>query len=163
MSRAVVDVSNPPSGPGWHHALPLRVYWEDTDAGGIVFYGNYLKFMERARTEWFRALGFSQQALKEAGEGMFVVAETQLRYLRPARLDDALTVTVAVTEVKRATVQFEQTVRRGDQVLCQGVVRIGWVKPVARTADTDGEPFRSARIPEHILAALPAPLPASGG
>ena len=68
--------------------LPIRIYWEDTDAGGIVFYANYLKFMERARTEWLRSLGVEQHALREATGGMFVVAETQLKYHRPARLDD---------------------------------------------------------------------------
>jgi acyl-CoA thioester hydrolase len=71
----------------------VRVYWEDTDAGGIVFYANYLKFFERARTEWLRALGVGQQALREQTGGMFVVSETNVRYHRPARLDDQLIVT----------------------------------------------------------------------
>ncbi|WP_290877171.1 YbgC/FadM family acyl-CoA thioesterase, partial [Aquabacterium sp.] len=116
----------------WHHQHPVRVYWEDTDAGGIVFYGNYLKFMERARTEWFSAaLGVGQEQLRRSGQGMFVVTDTQLRYLRPARLDDRLVVTVAVAEVGRASVSFAQTVRRGDTVLCEGRVRVGWVMPVA--------------------------------
>ena len=75
---------------------PLRVYWEDTDAGGVVFYANYLKFFERARTEWLRALGVGQQRLREDQGLMFVVADTALRYLRAARLDDQLDVTVAV-------------------------------------------------------------------
>lgn len=73
---------------------PIRVYWEDTDAGGIVFYANYLKFFERARTEWLRALGIGQQVLREQTGGMFVVSETTLKYHRPARLDDELVVTV---------------------------------------------------------------------
>ena len=72
---------------------PIRVYWEDTDAGGIVFYANYLKFFERARTEWLRALGIEQRNLKETSGGMFVVAETTVKYLRSARLDDQLQVT----------------------------------------------------------------------
>ena len=71
----------------------MRVYWEDTDAGGIVFYANYLKFFERARTEWLRALGIEQQQLKLTSGGMFVVAQTSVKYLRPARLDDELIVT----------------------------------------------------------------------
>jgi acyl-CoA thioester hydrolase len=70
--------------------LPLRIYWEDTDAGGIVFYANYLKFFERARTEWLRSLGIGQQALREATGGIFVVSEANLKYHRPARLDDEL-------------------------------------------------------------------------
>lgn len=153
----------------WHHQHPVRVYWEDTDAGGIVFYGNYLKFMERARTEWFSAaLGVGQEQLRRSGQGMFVVTDTQLRYLRPARLDDRLVVTVAVAEVGRASVSFAQTVRRGDTVLCEGRVRVGWVMPVAPLAPAaepsapadETEPFRPARMPAHILNALPAPIPA---
>jgi acyl-CoA thioester hydrolase len=78
---------------------PVRVFWEDTDAGGIVFYANYLKFFERARTEWLRGLGIQQQRLREEAGGMFVVTDTQVRYLRPARLDDLLLVTARVLEV----------------------------------------------------------------
>jgi len=73
--------------------FPIRIYWEDTDAGGIVFYANYLKFFERARTEWLRSLGIQQQSLKEQSGGMFVVSETQIKYFSPARLDDLLEVT----------------------------------------------------------------------
>ncbi|WP_213083234.1 YbgC/FadM family acyl-CoA thioesterase, partial [Escherichia coli] len=80
--------------------FPIRVYWEDTDAGGIVFYANYLKFFERARTEWLRAAGVEQQRLREQTGVMFVVADTRLRYLAPARLDDLLNITVA-TEFQR--------------------------------------------------------------
>lgn len=142
----------------WHHQHPVRVYWEDTDAGGIVFYGNYLKFMERARTEWLSALGFGQEAMRRAGEGMFIVAETQLRYLKPARLDDRLTVTVTVTDLGRASITFAQDVWRGDTLLTQGQVRIGWVQP---TAEEDS--FRPARIPAHIQAILPAPIQTDKG
>ena len=81
---------------------PIRVYWEDTDAGGIVFYANYLKFFERARTEWLRALGIGQQVLREQTGGMFVVSETTLKYHRPARLDDELVVTVQLEQPGRA-------------------------------------------------------------
>jgi acyl-CoA thioester hydrolase len=73
--------------------LPIRIYWEDTDAGGIVFYANYLRFFERARTEWLRSFGLSQQVLREQTGGMFVVTDVRLRYLQPARLDDQLLVT----------------------------------------------------------------------
>ena len=152
--------------------FPIRVYWEDTDAGGIVFYGNYLKFMERARTEWLSTLGFGQESMRRAGEGMFIVAETPLRYLKPARLDDQRTVTVAVTEVGRASVTFAQEVWRADTLLTQGMVRIGWVQPVtprdasvAQAGDeASGEDsFRPARIPARILAILPTPISASKG
>ena len=80
--------------PAAHFHHPVRVYWEDTDAGGIVFYANYLKFFERARTEWLRALGHRQQAMVDATGCMFVVQETSVRYIKPARLDDNLAVSV---------------------------------------------------------------------
>ncbi|MBP6967358.1 MAG: YbgC/FadM family acyl-CoA thioesterase, partial [Brachymonas sp.] len=73
--------------------MPVRVYWEDTDAGGVVFYANYLKFFERARTEWLRRLGLNQHTLREQTGGMFVVSSAQIKYHQPARLDDLLTVT----------------------------------------------------------------------
>ena len=87
---------------------PVRVYWEDTDAGGIVFYANYLKFFERARTEWLRALGISQSVLREETGGMFVVSETSMRYLRPARLDDELIVTARLEEAGKASLIIAQ-------------------------------------------------------
>ena len=87
---------------------PVRVYWEDTDAGGIVFYANYLKFFERARTEWLRSLGVAQGTLKEEAKGMFVVSETSVRYLSPARLDDELLVTAKVNDWGRASLIIDQ-------------------------------------------------------
>jgi acyl-CoA thioester hydrolase len=142
-----------------HFRHSVRIYWEDTDAGGIVFYGNYLKFMERARTEWLSSLGFGQEAMRQSGEGMFIVADTQLRYLKPARLDDRLTVTVSVCEVGRASIVFEQSVWRDHTLLTQGRVRIGWVqgRPAQAGTDTDLE-LRPGRIPSRILAVLPSPL-----
>ncbi|MBX3588066.1 MAG: tol-pal system-associated acyl-CoA thioesterase [Ramlibacter sp.] len=124
---------------------PVRVYWEDTDAGGIVFYANYLKFFERARTEWLRSLGIGQQALREASGGMFVVSETQLRYHLSARLDDELLVTAALTESGRASLTIAQRALRGDALLCEGTIRIGWV---------DAATLRPARIPANILEKL---------
>lgn len=141
-----------------HFQHPVRVYWEDTDAGGIVFYGNYLKFMERARTEWLSSLGFGQETMRQSGEGMFIVADTQMRFLKPARLDDRLNVTVTVVEVGRASVAFSQDVWRGDTLLTQGRVRIGWVQ--AREGD---DTLRPGRIPARIQAILPVPNPISGG
>lgn len=147
-----------PTGVPCHHRHPVRIYWEDTDAGGIVFYGNYLKFMERARTEWLRTLGFDQEGLRAEGEGMFVVAETSLRYLQPARLDDVLTVTVTLVERGRASVAFQQQVWRGDALLSEGRIRIGWVQTVP--AETPGaEPrLKTGRIPQRILDRLPEAL-----
>ena len=122
--------------------LPLRVYWEDTDAGGVVFYANYLKFFERARTEWLRALGFSQQQMLTRDGVMFVVADTALRYLRAARLDDLLQVTVAVAEAGRASLRLSQQAWRDGELLAEGTIRIGCVTAAG---------FRPCRIPAAIL------------
>jgi tol-pal system-associated acyl-CoA thioesterase len=91
---------------------PVRVYWEDTDAGGVVYYANYLKFCERARTEWLRGLGFDQQAMAERDGVLFVVSSAQVRYAVPARLDDQLTVSVAVVHAGGASLELLQEVRR---------------------------------------------------
>ena len=116
----------------------LRVYWEDTDAGGVVFYANYLKFFERARTEWLRSFGHSQQRLRDETGAIFVVAETAIRYLRPARLDDLLEVTVQVLEAGRATMLIAQQALRGAELLAEGTIRIGCV---------DAQTLRPRRIP----------------
>ena len=129
--------------PDFQH--PLRVYWEDTDAGGVVFYANYLKFFERARTEWLRSLGIEQSALRDAVGGMFIVSETSVRYRAPARLDDELSVTAALEAGGRASLIIAQQARRGDTLLCEGTIRIGWV---------DAATLRPARIPETILEVL---------
>ena len=124
---------------------PLRVYWEDTDAGGIVFYANYLKFFERARTEWLRSLGIGQQALRDSTGGMFVVSSTELHYLMPARLDDELQVTAELREPGRASMVIAQQAWRGAQLLCEGTIRIGWV---------DAQTLRPGRIPNDVLEVL---------
>ena len=131
---------------------PVRVYWEDTDAGGIVFYANYLKYFERARTEWMRHRGQAQQALKDQHGAMFVVTECQLRYLRPARLDDTLEVTVQCIETGRASLLLRQQtwktqpgIEGGKVLLCEGTVRIGWV---------DAHSMRPSRLPASVLASL---------
>lgn len=132
---------------------PVRIYWEDTDAGGIVFYANYLKFFERARTEWLRSLGISQRTLREATGGIFVVSETTVKYHRPARLDDELIVTAQLLEAGRASITLvQQALSRnerspaGDTLThCEGTIRIGWV---------DATTLKPARLPPHVLEAL---------
>ena len=114
--------------PAAHFHHPVRVYWEDTDAGGIVFYANYLKFFERARTEWLRALGHGQQEMVDATGCMFVVQETSVRYRSPARLDDLLTITVDVRERGRASLRIAQQAWCGDRLLAEGEIRIGCVE-----------------------------------
>ena len=129
---------------------PIRVYWEDTDAGGIVFYANYLKFFERARTEWLRHLGLGQQHLRETTGGMFVVTHTSLRYLLPARLDDVIHVGAQLEDKGRASLSLVQQATRSDgakpTLLCEGSIRIGWV---------DAASMRPARIPTTLLDLLP--------
>lgn len=126
--------------------FPVRVYWEDTDAGGIVFYANYLKFFERARTEWLRTLGLAQSVIREQTGGMFVVSETQVRYLRPARLDDQLRVTARLEEAGRASmVIVQQALNMQGQLLSEGRIRIGWVDAASMTP---------TRIPPMVLQAL---------
>ena len=117
-------------------SLPVRVYYEDTDAGGVVYYANYLKFCERARTEWLRTFGVSQQALiDEQGLG-FVVRSVQADYLAPARLDDALIVVTQVAMLRRASILFEQQLVRGQELLFTARVLLASIdlrrqKPVA--------------------------------
>ncbi|WP_342616639.1 tol-pal system-associated acyl-CoA thioesterase [Rhodoferax sp. GW822-FHT02A01] len=125
--------------------LQVRVYWEDTDAGGVVFYANYLKFFERARTEWLRALGVSQSALQAEQDCIFVVAEVNLRYLASARLDDLLNVTVRVAECGKASMLLEQQAWRDEVLLAEASVRIGCV---------NASNLRPRRIPETIRQLL---------
>ncbi|QOL49466.1 tol-pal system-associated acyl-CoA thioesterase [Massilia litorea] len=105
----------------------VRVYYEDTDAGGIVFYANYLKFFERARTEWLRAAGVDQQALIERDGVGFVVKHASIDYHAPARLDDELTLTLTIEKLGRASVQFVQQAWKGDSLLVEAQVKVGCV------------------------------------
>jgi len=123
----------------------IRIYWEDTDAGGVVYYANYLKFFERARTEWLRAQGLEQQALKTDTGAMFVVSEVQVRYLVPAKLDDLLTVGVRVVELGKASMVLKQQAWRTQTLLATGTVRIACV---------DSTSLRPRRIPEIVLNTL---------
>ena len=139
------------SNPTMAFEFPIRIYWEDTDAGGIVFYANYLKFFERARTEWLRALGIHQRTLREQSGGMFVVADAALKYLRPARLDDELVVTARLQEAGRAGMVLAQQAfliepgTAARTLLCEGTIRAGWV---------DAQTMKPARIPSDILQKL---------
>ncbi|MEM7250403.1 MAG: tol-pal system-associated acyl-CoA thioesterase [Pseudomonadota bacterium] len=107
---------------------PVRVYHEDTDAGGIVYHANYLRYMERARTEWLRSLGCEQDALRNAHRVMFVVVNVTVNYVRAAKYNDELSVGVKLNAVKRASVVLDQYVRRDDEELLNASVRIGCVE-----------------------------------
>lgn len=107
-------------------ALPVRVYIEDTDAGGIVYYVNYLKYMERSRTEFLRSLGYDKPAILDEGL-LLVVHSANVQYRRPARLDDQLQVTTSVAKLARTYVEFQQQVLRGNEMLCEGLIRVACV------------------------------------
>ena len=120
----------------------LRVYWEDTDAGGVVFYANYLKFFERARTEWLRALGFGQEEMRRQIGTLFIVTSTSVRYMQPARLDDQLDITVEVREARQASLMLSQQAFRDGTLIAAGEIKIGCV---------DAQSFKPRRIPTDIL------------
>ena len=127
---------------------PIRVYWEDTDAGGVVYHASYLRFLERARSEWLRALGYAQDALREREGVVFVVRAMRLEFLRPARLDDELVITVALDERRRASLLMRQKIWRSDELLLDAEVKVACV------AATD---FRPRAVPEALVAALTEP------
>lgn len=131
--------------------LPVRVYYEDTDAGGVVYYVNYLKFMERARSEYLRSLGFNQHELAQLNT-LFVVHTAQASYHAPARLDNQLLVTVQVERSKRASLEFYQQVRRvhDDCLLCEGRFTIACV-----SADS----FKPKAIPAQLQQSVQQPQP----
>ena len=127
---------------------PVRVYWEDTDAGGVVYHAQYLAFMERARSEWVRDLLGDQRAVKSTHGIVFVVRAMQLDFRSPARLDDALTVSVMPTEFRGASLLVNQTVERDGVVLVEARVRV---------ASVDAETFRPAPIPVSLIDTLKNP------
>lgn len=134
---------------------PIRIYWEDTDAGGIVYHSNYVNFMERSRTEWLRSKGLNQHMLREQYQGMFVVSDVSARFIVPAKLDDVLLATTAVLNAGRASLELEQCIYHpteaapqeisSAQLMCAGKVRIGWV---------NSDSLRPGRIPDSILRLL---------
>ncbi|MFL6632511.1 MAG: tol-pal system-associated acyl-CoA thioesterase [Massilia sp.] len=105
----------------------VRVYYEDTDAGGIVYYANYLKFFERARTEWLRSLGIDQQTLRDQDGALFVVRNASVDYVASARLDDEVKLILNVEKLGRASVQFAQQAWRGDTLLSSADVKVGCI------------------------------------
>ena len=125
---------------------PVRVYYEDTDSGGVVYYANYLKFMERARTEFLRSLGFEQDELAEQGL-IFAVHRVEVDYIQPARFNNALTVTAKISQQKKVSLTFDQEVQNANGELCSR----GKIKIVC----LDSESFKPRPIPEAILRAIP--------
>ncbi|NLA51491.1 MAG: tol-pal system-associated acyl-CoA thioesterase [Alcaligenaceae bacterium] len=121
--------------------LPIRVYYEDTDAGGVVFYANYLKFFERGRTEWLRNLGVNQAKLAEEQGRIFVVVGTQVRYRSPARLDNLIEIKTSLSKVGNSSCSFEQIAERNGEVLVESSIQICCV---------DNQSFKPAPIPADI-------------
>jgi acyl-CoA thioester hydrolase len=128
------DLDTPYRGgfAGREHRFALTVYFEDTDTAGIVYYANYLKFMERARSDMLRAAGIDQRGAQEAGEGVYAVAEVNIRYLRPAKLGDDLLVVSTVEQVRAASVRIHQRVMRGPQLLADAHVTAAFLDPQDR-------------------------------
>ena len=136
---------DPAGTPSARYAWPVRVYYEDTDAGGVVYYANYLRFFERCRTEWMRSIGFGQREMAEREGVVFVVAAAEVRYLRPARLDDELVVDARIAERFASYVVFEQGIWRARQELCRARMKVACV---------DARSMRPTRLPPALAAAL---------
>jgi acyl-CoA thioester hydrolase len=124
---------------------PVRVYYEDTDLGGVVYYANYLKYLERARTEWLRAAGFEQSALAAVHHVVFIVRAIALDYLKPARFDDVLAVSVEPREIGASRIVMRQAVRRGEEALITAQVEIACVNTAS---------FKPVRIPAPVVARI---------
>ncbi|RDZ29552.1 tol-pal system-associated acyl-CoA thioesterase [Lysobacter silvisoli] len=126
---------------------PTRVYWEDTDAGGVVYHAQYLAFLERARSEWVRAQGYGQDRLRREFGLVFAVRAMQIDFLKPARLDDALQVTAELRDCRRASLVFAQAIHRDGERLLTATVRV---------AALDAEGFRPTPIPPSLYEPLKA-------
>lgn len=120
---------------------PIRVYYEDTDAGGVVYHANYLKFMERARSEWLRSLGVEQDELRDQNGVIFAILSAQINYLLPAKFNDELLVSSKVIKKGKASITIEQDVLRESEVLCKGMIKV---------ATLDGKSFRPKAMPESV-------------
>ena len=132
---------------------PARVYWEDTDGGGIVYYANYLRFLERARTEWLRSLGYSQRALAREPGMVFAVASLSVEYRRPARLDDELTITCKAYADRAAAIRFEQGIFLGRDPGAEPPILTAEV----RVACVDAHTLKPRRLPETLINVLISP------
>jgi acyl-CoA thioester hydrolase len=125
--------------------LDIRVYYEDTDTAGVVFYANYLKFFERGRTEWLRRLGVNQSELAKREHRMFVVKGADIQYYKPARLDDLITIRSDITRLGRASVDFNQWAKLGGELLCESSIQICCVDTLT---------FRPAALPQEVRTLL---------
>ena len=139
MTRLNVALSSTP------FSWPLRVYYEDTDAQGVVYYANYFKFMERARTEWIRSLGVEQDELLTRQRRLFVVVRTEAEFLKPARFNDSVCVTAALARRARASFVISQSIYRDTiegELLCTGIVKVAYI---------DADSSRPVKLPDSLL------------
>ena len=141
--------SSPETQPSTHNprlfSWPVRVYYEDTDSAGVVYYANYLRFLERARTEWLRALGFEQNELAATHRVVFVVRAVAIEYLKPSLFNDTLQVTVELVKVGASQILVAQRVRRGSEELATAQVRLVCVHAAT---------FRPVKIPKAIMTKI---------
>ena len=144
-----IGIDQPVEGrfDGCEHRFPVRVYFEDTDLSGVVYHANYLRYMERARSDMLRLVGIDQRAAMEAGEGAYAVSDMAIKFRRPAKLDDALTVVSALIQVRAAAVHIHQRVMRGPELLAEANVVAALVAP-------DGRPKRQPAAWTAAYAAL---------
>lgn len=147
MSRIAIKPSLQPEL--FVYSFPVRVYFENTDAGGVVYHGEYLKFLERARTEWLRHLGFDHQALARDHRVVFIVTSVAAAFMKPARLDDTLAVSVRLESLGKVRCVFAQEVRRDDEVLLKATVTVACVT---------GETFKPVEIPDPLRRKMEAAL-----
>lgn len=136
---------------GARHLYGVRVYYEDTDLSGITYHANYLRWFERARSDLLRCLEIDQRAAIEAGEGAYAVSEMNIKYLRPAKLDDDVLVETRCTQMRAASCRMHQIARRGDEVLCEASLRVGFVAP-------DGRPTRQPEKWRNAFATVTEPM-----
>ena len=137
---ARLSLKNAQQTPLFTFDFPQRVYFEDTDAGGVVYHAQYVKFLERARTEWLRYLGFTNSELERKYKMLFIVSEIAVEFLKPARLDDAINISVGIESLGRVRITFHQEIRRGDEILVKARVSVATVaaenfKPIEIPAD----------------------------
>lgn len=141
MARQESDTGQPDPVFRW----PVRIYYEDTDAGGVVYHANYIRFLERARTEFLRSLGIELSVMEREHGVLFAIQSLSVEFRKPARLDDHLEVTVALAPVRAASILFLQTVRRDGAVLCEGRVKV---------VSLSAQHFRPAAIPAFMFDRL---------
>lgn len=148
-----MNAPNPPDGTidGDRHLYAVRVYYEDTDLSGITYHANYLRWFERARSDLLRRLGIDQRAAIETGEGAYALSEVSLKYVRPAKLDDDVLIETRCTELRAASCRMHQIARRGDAVLCEAQLRVGFISP-------DGRPKRQPQAWRDAFAQFIQPL-----